>query len=191
MVMRAMRIAISVLFVLIPSVAAGQTPAGTAANAGRFSLKVAAGATVKDAGQVLSAGVAFSPVSRLDLNVGIERIYIPTRTEHFSDGGFGVHRGGTMTFASGEVRALLFPPNRLSPFVSAGFGAGVSRPNVNAQFPNAVRNDFHVVYAGGGVRIPLRGGFSVLADARIGLAAEGDEGILALWPLRAGVIWRF
>jgi hypothetical protein len=49
------------------------------------------------------------------------------------------------------------------------------------------QNDLRVLYAGGGVRVPLRQGFSVLGDARAMLALEGNDGILAIWPVRAGV----
>jgi len=48
------------------------------------------------------------------------------------------------------------------------------------------QNDLRVLYAGG-VRVPLRQGFSVLGDARAMLALEGNDGILAIWPVRAGV----
>jgi hypothetical protein len=85
----------------------------------------------------------------------------------------------------------LRPPDRVSPFAIAGAGGGVSRPNVNEQFPDRIRNDLRVVYFGGGVRVPLRRGFGIFGDARAMLALEGNDGILAVWPVRAGVAWRF
>ena len=96
-----------------------------------------------------------------------------------------------MTFVAGEIRASLFPRDRMTPFLVAGIGAGVSRPNVNSEFPNAVRNDLRVVYAGGGIRVPVTRQLSVLADVRCALGVEGGDGLMATWPIRAGIIWRF
>lgn len=172
------RLAVPFLLTLIPGIAGAQ------------SLQAAGGLTVKDPGTVVSAGLGFSPASRLDVVVSIERIHQPTRTEQFS-GGTVVTRGGTMTFLAGEIRASLLPPGRVTPFVVAGLGAGVSRPNVNSQFPDAVQNDLRVIYAGGGIRIPAGPHFSVTADARIMLGIEGSDSLVATWPIRAGVIWRF
>ena len=51
--------------------------------------------------------------------------------------------------------------------------------------------DLRVLYVGGGVRVPLRFGFSLSGDARCMLGLEGYDGVLALWPVRVGVAWRF
>jgi hypothetical protein len=115
---------------------------------------------------------------------------LPFRRDSFSDG-FSVTRGGTLTLVSGEVRASLFPPDRVSPYVLAGIGAGVSRPTVNDVFPDPVENDLRAGYVGGGVRVPLRNGLSVFGDARAMLAVEGGDGIMGVLPVRAGVTWRF
>ena len=45
--------------------------------------------------------------------------------------------------------------------------------------------------ANGGVRVPLGRSFSLLGDARAMLALEGNDGLLAVWPVRAGGAWRF
>lgn len=96
-----------------------------------------------------------------------------------------------MTFVGGELRLAVLPADRVSPYAIVGIGAGVSHPNVNAEFPDRVTNDLRVVYFGGGLRVPLGRRFSLLGDVRAMLALEGDEGLLAVWPVRAGVAWRF
>jgi hypothetical protein len=47
------------------------------------------------------------------------------------------------------------------------------------------------VYFGGGLRVPVRGGLTIFGDARVMLALEGRDGLLGIWPVRAGVAWRF
>jgi hypothetical protein len=185
--MRAMVVIVSLLFLLIPHVVTGQTSIATPA---RLSLQVAGGPTLTGGGNVLAAAFGYSPASRLELLLNVERNHLPFQLKRFADG-YSTTRGGTMTFVSGELRLALRPADRVSPFAIAGIGGGVSRPNVNAEFPDPVRNDLRVLYVGGGVRIPLRRGFSVVGDARATLALEGNDGILAVWPVRAGVAWRF
>jgi hypothetical protein len=193
---REMAAAMLVVFVLVPGAAraqgTGPSFGGTAADSGdeRFSFHFGGGPTVRGNGGVLSAAFGFSPASRVDLLVTVERDHLPFQRTFF-ERGYGVTRGGTMTFVSGELRASLRPKNRVSPLLLAGAGGGISRPTVNAQFPNVVKNDLRVAYVGGGVRVPLRGGLSVVADARAMLALEGDDSVIALWPVRAGVAWRF
>jgi hypothetical protein len=172
----------------VPAVVAAQTSTGV--DRDRLSVQAAAGATVIDRGYDLSAAFGFAPLPRVELLVGVERIHLPFRREQFGIT-VGVTRGGTLTFVSGELRLSWRPPGRVSPFVLAGIGGGTSRPNVNAQFPDPVTNDLRVVYVGGGVLTPLRGGLSVLADARGLLALEGNDGVLAVLPVRAGLAWRF
>jgi hypothetical protein len=196
--MRAMAVAVSLLlFVLIPNVVAGQTSIAAFApsDAGRegperLSLQVAAGPTLIGGGNVLSAALGYSPASRLELLLNIEQNHLPFQLNRFPDG-YSATRGGTMTFVSGEVRLSLLPADRVSPFAIAGVGGGVSRPNVNAEFPDRVRNDLGVLYFGGGVRVPLRRGFNLVGDARAMLALEGYDGVLAVWPIRVGIAWRF
>jgi hypothetical protein len=191
-----MTVAVSLLAVMIPGVAMGQTPDDVTARTAtgpsqreRMRLQVAAGPTLIGEGSVISAALGYSPVSRLDLFASVERIHLPFELEEFP-GGQGATRGGTLMFVTGEARFTL-RPNRLSPFVMAGGGAGVSRPTVNATFPDPVRNDLRVLYIGGGVSVPLRGGFRIVGEARCMLALEGYDSVLAVWPVRAGVAWRF
>jgi hypothetical protein len=185
--MRAMAVVVSRLFVLIPNVVTGQTsipaaPSDTGREGReRLSLQVAAGPTLIGGGNVLSAAFGYSPASRLELLLNIERNHLPFHLERFN-GGNSATRGGTMTFVSGELRLALLPADRVSPFAVAGGGGGVSRPHVNATFPDRVRNDLRVLYLGGGVSIPLRRGFSLLGDARAILALENNDGVLAVWP---------
>jgi hypothetical protein len=195
--MRRVAAAVSLLFVLIPNLVTGQTPVAAAASSDtegerrqRLSLQVAAGPTLISAGNVLSAAFGYSPASRLELRVNVERAHLPFRLKRFTDG-YSATRGGTMTFVSGEVRLALLPADRVSPFAMAGIGGGVSRPTVNAQFPDPVRNDLRVLYFGGGVGVPLGRGFSLWGDARAILALESNDGVMAVWPVRAGVAWRF
>jgi hypothetical protein len=141
-------------------------------------------------GHTLSAAFGFSPLSRLDFLVNIERDHLPFQRETFS-GVDSLTRGGTLTTVSGEVRASVLPPHRVSPYGFAGIGGGVSRPTVNDAFPTPVKNDLRIVYFGGGLRIPIRGGLAIFGDARAMLALEGGDGLLGVWPVRAGLAWRF
>jgi hypothetical protein len=195
--MRAMAAAVSLLFVLIPNLVTGQTPTAAAASSDtgregrqRLSLQVAAGPTLVSGGNSFSAAFGYSPASRLELRLNVERAHLPFQLQRFSDG-YSATRGGTLTFVSGEVRLSLLPADRVSPFAIAGGGGGVSRPTVNAEFPDSVRNDLRVLYFGGGVRVPLRRGLSLWGDARALLALESNDGIMAFWPVRVGVAWRF
>lgn len=188
--MRATVAAVSALFILVPSIAFAQKAAGTGSD--RFSLQAAAGRTLNDPGSDLSAAAGFSPERHVDLLINVERMHQPTRDQSSSGGVSSTTRGGTLTFVSGEVRAAFRPPDDASPFVLAGFGAGRSEPNVNAQFPAAARHGLRAVYAGAGFRIPLGEHAALLADARLLLGIEeGTDGLTATWPVRVGVVWRF
>jgi hypothetical protein len=183
-------VTVAVLFSLAaPSLVAAQTP-DTSKPLQRFSIQAAAGPLLKSGGHTVSAAVGFSPISRLDLIVNAERDQIPFQRRAYADS-YGVTRGGTLTYVSGEVRASIMPPHRWSPYGFAGMGGGVSQPNVNREFPIAVENKLRMVYFGAGLRVPIGSGVSIFGDARAMLALEGDEGILGVWPVRAGVVWRF
>lgn len=186
---QALTVAILVL-VLMPGRASGQTSATAQPGLDRLSLQAGAGPLLQSGGHNVSAALGFSPLSRLDLLVSVERTHLPFERETFT-GGYSLTRGGTLTTVSGEVRVSFLPPHRVSPYGFAGLGRGVSRPTVNDEFPTPVENDAMVVYFGGGVRIPVRAGFSVFGDARAMLGLEGDDGIMGIWPVRAGLAWRF
>ena len=189
MTIRSWTIAPLLLLLMSPQVVTGQTPNPAGAGFDRFSLHVGAGPLLNSGGHTVSAAFGVSPISRVDLVVNVERDHLPFQRDTFSDS-LSINRGGTLTWVSGEVRASVFPPHRVSPYGLAGIGGGMSRPTVNDVFPNSVENDLRVVYFGGGVRVPVRGGFSVFGDLRAMLALEGD-GLLGVWPVRAGVAWRF
>jgi len=153
-------------------------------------VQVAAGATVFYESYLASAAFGYAPISRLELLVNVERNHLPFRFDRYENG-VSMTRGGTMTFVSGEVRGALFPPDRVSPFVLVGAGRGMARPTVNTHFPDPVTNDLRVAYVGAGVRVPLRRGFTMVADARGMLGVEGNDGLVAAVPVRVGVAWRF
>ena len=44
---------------------------------------------------------------------------------------------------------------------------------------------------GGGVNVPLSERLTFFADARMMFGAEGNEGVVAVVPVRTGVAWRF
>jgi hypothetical protein len=187
---RVLTVAVTSFFGLMPHVVAGQTTATSGPGLDRFTLEVGAGPLWNSGGHTVSAGFGFSPISRLDLMVNVERDHVPFQRESFS-GGYSLTRGGTMTAVSGEVRASVLPPHRVSPYGFAGLGGGRSRPTVNDEFPTEVENDLRVVYFGGGLRVPVRGGLTIFGDARVMLALEGDDGFSGFWPVRAGLAWRF
>jgi hypothetical protein len=180
--------AVLLLLVIMPRLVAGQDTAGSGLD--RFTLQVGAGPLLKSGGHTLSAGFGFSPISRVDLLVNVERDHLPFTRDTFRDV-YSITRGGTMTTVSGEVRASILPPHRISPYGFAGIGGGVSRPTVNDAFPTPVENDLRVVYFGGGLRVPIHGGLTVFGDGRLMLALEGNDGIMGVWPVRAGIGWRF
>lgn len=180
----------ALLLGLVPSVAAAQTPDPAGPRLDRFSLQVGAGLLLRSGGQSLSAAFGFSPVSKIDVLVSVERDHQPFRREAFSHG-YGLRRGGTLTAISGEVRVSLRPPHRVSPYGLAGIGGGVSKPTVNSEFPNPVTNALRVAYFGAGVRVPMAGGITMFGDARAMMALEGNDSVMGIWPVRAGLAWRF
>jgi hypothetical protein len=190
MSIRTLTVAPLLLLLLSPLAVTGQTPDTVGSGLDRFTLQVGAGPLWKSGGHTLSAGFGFSPISRIDLLVNVERDHLPFQRDTFGDV-YSLTRGGTLTTVSGEVRASLLPPHRVSPYAFAGMGVGESRPTVNAEFPTPVENELRTVYFGGGLRIPVRGGLSIFGDARLMLAMEGNDGFSGVWPVRAGLAWRF
>ena len=194
--MRVMAAAIAVLCVCVPSVATGQSSTSTSLQDGerprrqRVSVQVAGGPTLMGGATAISAALGYAPVSWLELLVNVERIHVPLQSARYPNG-YSVTRGGTLTFASGELRIAPLPKARVSPFALAGVGRGISRPTVSAAFPEPVRNELRVIYLGGGARIPLRRGFSLLGDARAMLVLEDYDSVLGIWSVRGGVAWRF
>src|SRR5687767_4040549 len=104
MTIRTWTVAPLLLLLLSPQLVTAQTPA---TELDRFSLQVGAGPLLNSGGHSLSAAFGFSPISRVDLMVNVERTHLPferNTTPH----SFGVTRGGTLTFVSAEVRASVF-----------------------------------------------------------------------------------
>ena len=169
-----------VLLAFCPSAAHGQS----------FELYGSTGPTITDAGLSFAAGVGVSPTSRLTLLASIERTHLVSqiRRETYSTSYF---RGGTYLLASGELRFAPRGRDRVGPFALAGFAAGVSRPNVNEVFRTPATNGARAVFGGGGVVVPLGRRLTAFADVRMLIGTEGNEGIVAVAPVCAGVAWRF
>jgi hypothetical protein len=162
----------------------------------QVSLQASGGPTVIDSGYNVSAEVGVSAASRITFLGGVERTHLASQIEYGPTfGGRQVvnssFRGGTMTAATGTLRVSLFPTGRPTPYALAGFGIGRSRPTVNERYPDAVTNDTRFLIAGAGIEVPLREQLSLFGDARMLFGAEGNEGILAIVPIRAGISWRF
>ena len=95
-----------------------------------------------------------------------------------------------MSTIGGELRYTVPVGERVSPFVLAGFGGGISRPNVSDRFPDTVTNTVTASYFGGGVRVRVSPSVAVFADARLALMLERDT-LGGRLPVRVGVAWSF
>jgi hypothetical protein len=178
--MRVIPALLSLLLLVWPCAASGQS----------FLLQGSAGPTLFDTGHSLAAGIGFSPASRLSILVDFERTHLSSRSRSDGQGSISSFRGGTLTLGTAELRVALFDRDRVGPYGLAGFAAGVSRPNVNEQFPDRVTNDVRALFFGGGIHVPLKERLSFFVDGRMMLGAEAGE-LLAVAPIRAGVAWRF
>ena len=142
---------LSLLSLLVPAVANAQSSGPS------FSLQAAAGPTLVESGYTVSAAAGFSPWSRVTFLLDVQRtVQNPriTRIDTPEYSSVSTFRGGTMTAVSGEARVSLFPANRLTPYLLAGFGRGTSHPTVNEDFPNPVENEARFIFFGGGVHVP-------------------------------------
>ena len=138
----------------------------------------------------LAAGGGFSPTSRVAIVFNFERTHLSSRTSRDGDA-ISSFRGGTLFLGTAELRFAPFGRDRFGPFVLAGVAAGVSRPNVNAIFDTPVTNQVRAAFVGGGVQVPLSERISAFADARMLIGGEGNGGMVAVAPVRAGLVWRF
>ena len=173
---------ILLVLVLLPGAASGQT----------FALYGSAGPTLRDLGNSIAVGAGFSPRSWLTLAFAAERTHLSSTTERDSLGRIvSSVRGGTMYLGTGEVRFMPLPGAPIRPYGLAGLAGGVSRPTVNARYPDAVTNDVRTIFFGGGLAMPVGPRLTFFGDARLMVGAEGVEGIVAVAPLRGGVAWRF
>lgn len=173
----------SLLSFLVPAAAGAQ------AMTSAVSVQAAAGPTIIDTGHNVSAAVGFSPTPRVTLLADVQRTQLSSRTTS-NERGSSSFRGGTMTAVSGELRVGLFPAPRLTPYLLAGLGGGVSRPTVNETFPDRVTNNVRFMFFGGGLHVPLGERLSLFGDARVLVGGEAGE-TLAMVPVRAGIAWRF
>ena len=153
--------------------ARAQTPGDKGSDRARpFSLHVGFGSHLKDGGDLESLSFGYTGWRTVTLLVNVERNHIPVRRRSFEGGG-SVTRGGTLLSAAGEVRYTAPLPSRVSPFVMAGLGGGVSRPNVDETFPDAVTNTVTMAYAGGGVRIRVHPPVDLFGDLAADLLVDG------------------
>jgi hypothetical protein len=180
--------------VLAAVVVLGMAAAGSAAAdeaASPISVHGGAGVQASAGGSSQALSVGFSPSARLEFLVSAERIHLPTDVTRYEHG-YAATRGGTTTFISGEVRFTPLTVDRVSPYVLAGAGRGTSRPNVNDLFPDSSRSDAGLLFAGGGLYVPLAGHLSAFADLRFVLQVDRSEsGVFLFLPVRGGLAWRF
>ena len=178
--MRVLPVFVSVVVLCVPALAHGQA----------VVVHGSGGPTLVNQGYSLAAGAGWAPWSRVTLSVNLEQTHLASRVRDDGRGGSATFRGGTATLGAAEVRVSLFEPDRVTPYVLAGYAAGVSTPNVSRLFPTRVTNDVRAVFAGGGIQVPLRPQICLFADARMMLGEEANE-LLALAPVRVGLSWRF
>ena len=161
------------------------------ARAQQFLVHGAAGPIVNASGYSLAAGIGVTAGSRVTILGSFDQTHLPTTTTPLPNG-VAYTRGGTLTLGSAEAQFSLFDRSRVSPYGIAGFGAGVSRPNVNDIFPNRVTNTIVAPFVGGGVRIPLHENLTLFGDIRWMLAAGTDsDELTGVVPLRAGLAFTF
>jgi len=173
------------------SAARAQDRAGAVAPQPRWTIEGAAGFQVYYDGSVQSVAFGFAPNRSLTLLVSAERSSIQDRIEQYEDG-YSAERGGTEQFVSGQVRYAFLTRWRVHPYVVGGIGRGTSRPNVNSFFPDKKVRNIHVIYYGGGVRIPVGANFDAFVDTRLIMSGEAVSDYFGVrMPLRAGFAWRF
>jgi hypothetical protein len=178
-------LAITALSAVSPAIAAGQ---GTHIA---VSVQGAVGSHLGDGGDTESIGLGLAFGQRFGVVVNAERSHVPSDVTFFTDG-YAASRGADTRFVSGEFRYVPVTYKRLSPYVIAGIGRGVSRPNVNAFFPDRVTHTVTLVFPGFGARVGLTEHLSAFADLRImfqSRSGEPDAGMFG--PIRGGLAWRF
>jgi hypothetical protein len=168
-----------------PAVAVGQ---GTGI---KVSIQGGIGSHLGDGGdsQSLSLGVSFG--ERFGVVVNAERSHVPSDVTYFEDG-YAATRGATTRFISGEFRYVPVTFKGISPYVIAGIGRGVSRPNVNQFFPNRVTHTVMLQFPGFGARVRMTDHLSAFADIRFmfqSRSGEPDAG--GFGPIRGGLAWQF
>jgi hypothetical protein len=177
-----MTAAVCLLFVLVPRAVAAQASVPEQAPRTpddnwlrRLSVHLAAGATIPSGndgrGTVQSVSIGYSPMPKLTVLVSGGRTDRPAHVRRFPDG-FYVEPGGTLQFASGEVRFALRSFERVSPYALAGAGFGVWRRTEAIAEP--LTNPAQVVFAGGGLVVPLGPHLRMSGDMGFLLLIERD-----------------
>jgi opacity protein-like surface antigen len=161
------------------------------ADAQTLGVHAAGGPTLVDAGYSFAAGLNYAPTSRLALLFQYDHTHINSRTTGDGRGTVTNFRGGTLSLGSAELRVTPFRHDRIGPYGLAGVAVGISTPNVNAVFPTRVTNKAGGLALGGGMHVPFGDRIAAFADVRIIVGAEGDDGVLGVAPVRAGLLWRF
>ena len=179
---------VTLVLVLTTAPASAQDSAGEPHL--RWSIEGAAGVQLAYTGSIRCVAVGFAPTRSLTLLVGAERSRTEDEIEFYSDG-YASERGGVVEFVSAEMRYAFFAKKRVSPYVVAGAGRGVERPNVNELFPYGVDRTIVAIYYGGGARIPIHRRLDAFADWRLILTGDDAAEMAVLGPLRAGIAVRF
>ena len=167
-----------------------QAPAAPVATHPRWTVEGAAGLQLYYEGHAGSVAFGFAPNRSLTVLVSVQRVSTHDRGGQYQDG--YRERGSTEQFVSGEVRYAFLTHWRVSPYVLGGLGGGISRPNVNAFFPDRRERHIQTLYYGGGVRIPVATRFDAFVDTRLIMSAEAASDYFGVrMPVRAGIAWRF
>ena len=177
------------LTVLVSMLSAPAVSAQDAADL-RWSIEAAAGVQIQYTGTIQSVAFGFAPTRSLTILISAERSRTEDEVEFYSDG-YSSTRGGRVEFVSGEVRYAFFARKRISPYVVAGIGRGMERPNVNELFPYGVDRKIAAIYYGGGARIPIHRRLDAFADWRLIVTGDDASEMAVLGPLRAGIAFRF
>lgn len=176
---------------LAEAVAQQEPKTASAAPERRWSVEGAAGLQTYYRGSVQSVAFGFAPTRSLTLLVSAERSHIGDTIEQYDDG-YAFERGGTEQFVSAELRYAFLPRKRVSPYFVGGTGRGLSQPTVNEYFPDKNDRVIHVIYYGGGVRIPVRPRLDAFVDTRFIMAVEAKSDYFGVrYPVRVGIAWRF
>ena len=174
---------------LSAAVASAQDAPGGAPQL-RWSLEGAAGVQLDYTGTIQSVAFGFAPTRSLMLLIGAERSRTKDEIEFYADG-YASERGGLIEFVSAELRYAFFANARVSPYVVAGTGRGVERPNINEFFPHGVDRRIVVIYYGAGARIPIHRRLDAFADWRLIVTGDDAAEMAVVGPLRAGIAFRF
>jgi hypothetical protein len=178
-----------ILLALSASVVSAQGPTGGTPQP-RWSIEGAAGLQLYYTGTIQAVAVGFAPTRSVTILIGAERSRTEDEIEFYPDG-YASERGGLVEFVSAGVRYAFFANKRISPYVVAGAGRGVERPNVNEFFPHGIDRNIVVIYYGGGARMPIHRRLDTFVDWRLVITGDDAAEMAVLGPLRGGMAFRF